>query len=303
MRVVVLGGSGFIGSHVVDHLLAAGHDVRVVSRRPEHLRPPLPGVGYFQTDFRNRDALAKALAGCDAVFHMISSTVPGTGDLNPALDVAENLIPAINLMELMLAAGVRRLIYLSSGGTVYGAPQILPVPEDNPLRPISSYGIVKVAAESYIQLYSRTRGLSAAILRPSNAYGERGTQGLINTLMRRAVAGEPFEIWGDGSVVRDFLHVHDLARLCVQAAESEITGAFNAGWGTGHSVREVLDMATEITGRKLEVRYGAGRSVDAPVSILDISAARSAFGWEPRINLREGLAQTWAWQQSLCRVA
>jgi UDP-glucose 4-epimerase len=303
MRVVVLGGSGFIGSHVVDHLLAAGHDLRVVSRRAEHVRPPLPGVSHIHTDYRNRKALAEVLAGCDAVLHAISSTEPGTGDLDPGRDVFENLIPTIALMEEMLAAGVRRLVYLSSGGTVYGVPQVVPVPEEHPLRPINSYGIVKVAAEAYIQLFSRTRGLSSVILRPSNTYGERATQGLVHTLLRRAMDGQIVEIWGDGLLVRDFLQVQDLSRLCVMAVESQVTGVFNAGTGIGTSVRGLVALVEKVAGSKLGVQYGPGRSVDTPVSILKSEAARATFGWEPEISLQDGLARTWAWQQSLRRVA
>jgi UDP-glucose 4-epimerase len=303
MRVLVLGGCGFIGSHVVDQLLVAGHDVRVLSRRPETLRPPLPEVTYFRADYRDRGALCTALDGCDAVFHAISSTSPGSGDLDPAKDIAENLIPLVGLMDAMLADGVRRLVYLSSGGTVYGVPQVVPVPEEHPLRPINSYGIVKAAAEAYIQLYTQRRGLSSVVLRPSNTYGERGQQGLVNTMLRCAGEGAAIDIWGDGTIVRDFLHVHDLARLCAKVVESDATGVCNAGSGTGTSVTALVERVAATTGRPLDVRYGPGRAVDVPVSILDISNARTVFGWQPRISLREGLAQTWAWQQSLRKVA
>jgi UDP-glucose 4-epimerase len=302
MRFLVLGGCGFIGAHVVDHLSAVGHSVRVVSRRPEALRGPVPGVDYRLADYRDRGALASALTGCDAVFHLVSKTTPGSGDLDPVLDVRDNLVATLGLLDLMLEAGVRRLIYVSSGGAVYGAPAQLPIPENHPLHPISSYGIVKVAIESYIDLYSRTKGLSALILRPANPFGERQghnrSQGLVNTLMRHALLGEPVSIWGDGSIVRDYLHVDDLARLARLAAESEITGIFNVGSGVGTSVRAMIELVSEITGRELKVTYGAPRSVDVPVSVLDIAQAQRVFGWTPEIRLRDGLARTWAWHQA-----
>jgi UDP-glucose 4-epimerase len=302
MRFVVLGGCGFIGSHVVDELKSAGHDVTVVSRSPERSRPPVVGVKYHHFDFRNKNALAATIAGCDAVLHMISSTVPATGDLDPGLDIASNLIPTIALIEQMLAVGVRRLLFLSSGGTVYGPPEAIPISERHPLRPINSYGIVKVAIESYIGLYARSRGLLPLILRPTNPYGERqgheGTQGLVNTLLRRALSGDPIEIWGDGSIIRDYLHVQDLARLCVKASESNVTGVFNAASGIGTSVREMLQAVTDVTGRKLNVVYRPGRSVDVPISVLDRSAAKRAFDWEPVVDLHAGLAKTWEWHQS-----
>jgi UDP-glucose 4-epimerase len=303
MRFLVLGGCGFIGAHVVDELRAAGHDVRVVSRRPEALRGPAPGVDYHLIDFRDRPALFRALAECDAVFHTISATTPGTGDLDPVLDITANLVPTVALLDLMLEARVPRLIYLSSGGMVYGMPERIPIRETEALRPINSYGIVKVAVESYVELYSRTKGLSAIILRPSNTYGERqgrdGSQGLVNTLLRRALLGETVSIWGDGSIVRDYLHVQDLARMAVLAGQSDQTGAFNVGSGVGTSVRDLIALVSETTGRGLQVSYSEARSVDAPATVLDISKARSTFGWKPEVALRDGLVRTWAWHQQL----
>jgi UDP-glucose 4-epimerase len=243
--------------------------------------------------------LASAVSEADAVLHMASSTVPGTGDRNPKLDVTDNLISLLSVMEVMSSAKVSRLIYLSSGGAVYGPSSEIPIREDHPLRPISSYGTVKAAAESFIHLFARTRELSPIILRPSNPYGERqgheGSQGLVNTLLRRSLSGDPLEIWGDGSAVRDYLHVNDLARLIVRATESNLQGVFNVGSGTGTSIREMIDLAASITGRPLRVVYKPVRSVDPPVSVLDTRAARDSFGWNPEITLRDGLARTWAW--------
>jgi UDP-glucose 4-epimerase len=301
MRLLVLGGSGFIGSHVVESLVAFGHKVRVVSRRHRTMLYSVPGVDYLQADWRDPETISAALVDCDCVIHACSATTPGTGDADPALDVSANLLPVLTLLDALAVTGVRRLIYLSSGGMVYGLPEALPVREDHPLRPLGSYGIVKMAAEGYIAAAALHRGLRPVILRPSNTYGERqgqdGSQGLVNMLLAKALGGGRVEIWGDGSMVRDHLHVHDLARLCVMSAESEATGIFNAGTGTGTSVRELIDMVSEISGRELQVRYGPERSIDVPASILDISRSREVFGWTPRITLRDGLRQTWEWQQ------
>ena len=300
MRFLVLGGCGFIGSHIVDHLLAAGHDVRVVSRRTEALRGPLTGVDYRLGDCRDAALVSAALADCDCVIHAFSATTPASGDRDPGLDVEQNLVSALTLLDQMTKAGVRRLVYLSSGGMVYGTPDLVPTPETHPQRPIGSYGIVKVAVENYIGMYARTSGLLPVILRPSNTYGERqganGADGAVSTLMRRALTGERFEIWGDGSVVRDYLHVRDLARLCLLAAESDVTGIFNAGSGVGTSLRSLVERVTEVSGRSFDVTYGKARSVDTPVSILDIAAARAAFGWSPQVSLEDGLRATWDWQ-------
>lgn len=302
MRCVVLGGCGFIGAHVVDHLVASGHSVRVVSRRPEALRGPVPGVDYQFSDYRDRAALARAFMGCDAVFHTISATTPGSGNLNPVLDINDNLVATIGMLDQMLDSGIRRLIYVSSGGVVYGVPEQLPIPETHPLRPISSYGIVKVAIESYIELYARTKGLSAVIVRPSNAYGVRqgrdGSHLLVSTLLRRALHGEPISIWGDGSIVRDYVHVSDLARLIVAAGESDATGVFNAGSGVGISVRQLIELVAEVTSRALAASYGQPRPFDVPVSILDSARARDVFGWVPEVSLRDGIADAWVWHKA-----
>lgn len=306
MRCVVLGGCGFIGAHVVDGLVAAGHEVRALARRPEALRGPVPGVDYRFVDYRDRSALAEVLAGCDAVFHMISATTPGSGDLDPIGDINDNLVGTVAVLDLMLAAGISRLVYVSSGGVVYGVPEVIPIPEAHPLRPINSYGIVKAAIEGYIGLYSRTKGLSPVILRPSNTYGLRqgrdGSQGLVSTLLHCAATGGIVNIWGDGHIVRDHLHVDDLARLAVLAVDGAETGIFNVGSGVGTSVRELIGLVEDVTGQRLNVQYGPQRAVDVPVSVLDVTRAGKIFGWTPQIKLREGLVQCWDWHRELARL-
>src|ERR1700722_7131414 len=217
MNVLVIGGSGFIGSHVVDKLLAHRHSVRVFDRRPERFRAPLAGVDYRFGEFADEMTLVEALSGIDVVYHLVSTTVPGTADLDPKTDVRDNLIGTINLLESMQRLGLSRILFLSSGGTVYGIPEVVPIPETHALRPINSYGIVKAAIEHYLEMYRRTRGFSPVIVRASNPFGPRqahsGVQGVISTFLRQILAGEPIEIWGDGAIVRDYLEVGDLSEL------------------------------------------------------------------------------------------
>jgi UDP-glucose 4-epimerase len=299
MKVLVIGGSGFIGSHVVDKLLAHGHSVRVFDRQPERFRPPLPGVDYRFGDFADKMALVEALTGVDAVFHLLSTTLPGTADLDPKTDVQDNLIGAINLLESMHGLGLRRILFLSSGGTVYEIPETVPIPETHALRPISSYGIVKAAIEHYLEMYRRTRGVSPIIVRASNPFGPRqahsGVQGVISTFLRRILAGEPIEIWGDGSVVRDYFDVGDLAELCVRAGTSRGEGAYNAGSGYGLSVSDIIEAVRKATGSDFETIYKPGRPVDVPCSVLDCSRAKSDFGWECTTGFDSGLRNTWNW--------
>lgn len=303
MRVLLIGGCGFVGSHVADALLERELGVRILDKRSEQFRPPLPGVEYVFGDFGDPATLTEALTGCDAVVHLASTTVPGTADRDPIADVEGNLVATLRLLQAMRAASVRKMIYLSSGGTVYGIPEIDPVPETHPLRPINSYGIVKLAVEQYLYKEYALHGQNYVVLRASNPYGPRqgqlGVQGIIGTHLWKSARHEPLEVWGDGSVVRDFVHVRDLARLCVDALLSDVTGCFNAGSGTGTAIRSIVDAIRRIVGQDgpppPEVIYKPGRPYDVPRVVLDITCARQSFGWAPEIGLDEGLAETWEW--------
>jgi UDP-glucose 4-epimerase len=301
MRAAVLGGCGFIGSHIVDALRVAGHEVTVFDRAMDRYRDPVPGVNYMLGNFSDKMALSEALIGKDTVFHLISTTFPSTASLDPKADVGGNLIGTLNLIETMRALKIRRLVFLSSGGTVYGVAPGHPVPENYPLNPITSYGIVKVAIENYLEMDRRNEGLQPISIRAANPFGPRqghaGVQGVVATFMRRIRDGQPVEIWGDGRVVRDFLYVSDLARLCVLAAESSLCGALNAGSGRGHSILEVIDALSVVTKRSITPTFMESRSIDVPYSVLDISRARKLLNWEPATEFRSGLRATWEWMQ------
>ncbi len=302
MKVLVLGGNGFIGSHVVDQLLAGGHRVRVFDRSPERYRQPLKQVEYRLGRFDDTFQVAEALQGVDAVCHLISTTVPGTSNLDPIADVQSNLVHTLQLLEQMRKKGLRRILYLSSGGTVYGNPDVSPVPENHPLNPISSYGVVKVAIEKYLLMYQQLYGLQPVILRPSNPYGPRqghaGVQGLIGTLLVRAMAGDALEIWGEGSIIRDYMYVGDLAQLCMRALESDVCGAFNAGSGEGNSINAIISMIRHLGYEDLQVKYSEGRSFDVKEVVLDISRACHQFNWRPEVLLKDGLRAHYSWLQS-----
>ncbi len=302
-KVLVIGGCGFIGSHLVDALLRRGVNVRVFDRQVERFRPPLPGVDYRMGNFSDRMALVEAVSGVDVVVHLVSTTFPGTADLDPRTDIQDNLVATIGLLDSMVLLGIPRIVYLSSGGTVYGPPDCVPIPETHPLRPINSYGIVKVAIENYLGMYRRTRGLRPLILRPSNPYGPRqghtGLQGVISTFLRRALHDEPIEVWGDGSVVRDFVDVRDLAELCARAVTSDVEGTFNAGSGQGVCVNEIIELVREITGRDLKTIYKPGRAIDVPRSVLDATSAHRTFDWSANTPLRQGLAENWQWLKDI----
>ncbi|RYH10207.1 NAD-dependent epimerase/dehydratase family protein [Tropicimonas sp. IMCC6043] len=303
MKILVLGGCGFIGSHVVDRLMRQGHQLRIFDRSEEKFRLPLPGVDYRRGDFADRAALAEAVEGMDAVFHFVSTTFPSTANLDPKRDVADNLIGTLQLVEVMLEADVRRLLFLSSGATVYGLPDATPIPETHPLRPIGSYGITKAAIEHNLEMFRRTSGLSPVIVRASNPFGPRqshtGVQGVVATFFNRIANGEPIEIWGDGSVVRDFVDVRDLADFCLRAGTSTREGVYNAGRGVGISLVDLIATMERIAGRSVPRVFKPSSVTDVPVSVLDSRAAERDFGWRAEHDLEESLAATWDWVRSL----
>jgi UDP-glucose 4-epimerase len=305
MRALVLGGNGFIGSHLVDALLAEDHRVRVFDRQPDRFREELSGVDYRFGSLGDVGDVADALAEIDVVFHLVSTNLPSTSNLDPVADIEGNLVSAVRLLEQMRKHDVRRIVFLSSGGTVYGNPEALPVKEGHPLRPICSYGVIKVAIENYLFMYQALYGIEPVVLRPSNPVGPRqghfGVQGVVPTFLRRLLDGDPIEVWGDGSVVRDYLDITDLASLCLQAGASDAIGVFNAGSGIGTSISDVLSIMESVTGRQADVRYQPARPFDVQGIVLDIELARQTFGWSPRVSLDESVRRVWEWQLGLSR--
>lgn len=303
MSVLVIGGNGFLGSSLVEGLRAAGKAARVLDVTSARADVDWSGVDYRIGGVDDAQALADALAGVDCVYHLASTTVPGSSNRDPAYDVSSNLLGSLRLIRAMSEAGVRRIVFFSSGGTVYGNPERLPVDERHPLRPISSYGVVKVAIENYLLMYQRLGVLDPLILRPSNPYGPRqstsGMQGAIGAFLGKAKAGEGVSIWGDGGIVRDYIYVDDLVDLAVRAGASDACGVYNAGSGSGQSLNELCALVRELTGRPLPVEYLPGRDFDVSEIVLDIRAAVGRFGWAPRVSLRDGIGRTWRALQAL----
>lgn len=299
MFVVVLGGSGFLGSHLVDRLVADGHRVRVVSRSPERFRGDLDGVDYVRGDFTHASVLEDALDGVEAVCHFATTTVPSSSNRDPVFDVATNLVGTVQLLEAMRERGIRRILYMSSGGTVYGEPVSFPVPESAGLHPISSYGVVKVAVENYLHMYEQLYGLEPVIIRASNPYGPRqptdGSQGLIAVALAHVGSRKPITVWGDGTNERDYVFVSEVAAGCALALGSGLTGVYNLGSGIGTSVNEILSLIEAVTGTALEVLREPSRGFDVRRLVLDVSKAESDLGWKPSIPLAEGIERHWAW--------
>lgn len=304
MRYLILGGNGFIGSHLVDKLAKNGRTVRVFDKYKELYRKPLDGVEYRFGDFGNRGLLADALDGIDIVFHLISTTLPKTSNDDPAFDVQSNVMETLFLLEQCVAKKIGKVVFISSGGTVYGNPATLPIVEDSPTNPECSYGITKLTIEKYLALFKLLHGLDYTIVRPSNPYGSRqnpaGIQGAISVFLGRVAKNAPIEIWGNGEVVRDYIYVTDLVEGIYRAATKATSERiFNLGSGTGCSLNQIVETIRTVTGREVQVDFKAKRDFDVSRIYLDISRARHELDWAPVVSLETGITQTWEFIRNL----
>ena len=298
---LVTGGAGFIGSHLVQALLDDGWSVKVLGRQQSNyssLDKVSRRVELIEGDFGDKNVARIALDGVDTLFHFASTTLPATAYGHSIEDVTENLVGTLNLLDEALTRGCTRLIFPSSGGTVYGPTTQTPIPESHSTHPICSHGIVKLATENYIQLMSLERGLKYTILRYANPYGPRqrsnSVQGAVAVFTHRILMQQPVEIWGDGSVVRDYIYIDDVVRGTVLASSSEqaVNQIFNIGSGVGASIRELISLIEEMVNVSAIVNFSPARQFDVPINILAIDKAQSRLGWSPSLSLRDGLQKT-----------
>lgn len=293
MKILVLGGSGFIGAHIVDGLLTEGHELRVYDRAPLIYTA---GVETVQADLGDVMALSEALIGIDVVVHLISTSVPSTSNKDPISDINGNLVNTLKLLDVMHQSDVNKIIYFSSGGTVYGHPQQVPMTELHPTNPICSYGIVKLAIEKYLNMYSELYGFTSTILRPSNPYGpgqkHMGVQGFIGTCISSALNNTKLSIWGDGSVIRDYIFISDVVNATKMAIKDMQSGTFNISSGNGYSLNEIISYVEKCTQKTIATEFKNKRDFDIPTMILDNQKAVGTFKWNPSIDIDEGINKT-----------
>lgn len=303
-KCLVLGGRGFIGGHLVDALLARGDFVRCFDR--PHVAPlgeaHLSNQRFelFEGDILSEADVIEAVVGCDVCFHLVSTTLPKSSNADPVFDVESNLLGTLRLLNHAIKSGLKKVIFVSSGGTVYGVPTQLPIPETHPTDPLCSYGITKLAIEKYLWLFQQLHGLDYRVLRISNPYGARqrthASQGVVAVFLGKVLRGEPVEIWGDGSVVRDYVYIADVVDALLLAVENTSNKhVFNIGAGRGLSLNQVLDAIEGVTGRVADRHYSPGRVFDVPESVLSIARAEQHLGWSPKVSFEQGLETFAAW--------
>jgi UDP-glucose 4-epimerase len=294
-HILLLGGGGFIGQALARRLAELGQPVTVLARNaPIHT---LSGVVWRRGDLSDNALIKEALAGCRAVIHLATTSTPGTYSRDPLREGEENILPLLQLLQVMDSSPALPLIYLSSGGAIYGNPQILPVTEDQALAPLSYHAAGKAAAEQFLGVFA-WQGHKVSILRPSNVFGpgqqHKASFGVIRALLEHLRRDTPMEIWGDGKTVRDYLYIDDLVEACLKTLEYPASVTFNVGSGVGCSLNELCQLAERVTGRKLTLRYRPARGGDVKAVVLDIGHIRRETGWVPQVNLEEGLHRTWA---------
>lgn len=295
----VLGAAGFIGTNLCNALDGKVKRLRGLSRCPGP-DAPTTQMESIIGDFADESAVREAVAGCDTVFHLVGATTPATGNRNMVSDIEANVIRTVRFLDICVEHGVKRVVFPSSGGTVYGIPERTPTPEHARTRPITSYGISKLSIEMYLELYRHHFGLDYRILRLSNPYGphqaERNEHGVVSAFLRRALSGQPVEVWGDGSVARDFVYISDVVEaLMISALHAGSNRTFNIGSGSALSIAELISAISQVLGREVERRYRDARPVDVSRSALDVGLAERELGWRPGIPFMEGLEKTVQW--------
>jgi UDP-glucose 4-epimerase len=305
--VVVLGGLGFMGSHISRALARRGDRVRIFDRlyASHALVADLePHVEIVEGDINRSSDVIEAVRDAGTVIHLVHTTVPGSSMADPAFDITSNVAASAAWLTRLQETSVRRILYFSSGGTVYGVPRGGLIDEEHPTDPISSYGITKLAIEKYVAMYGALSNVEHRILRPSNVYGEGQRlhigQGVIGILADRALRGEPLEIWGTGESLRDYLHVEDLVSATLALVDYDgPEHVFNVSSGQGHSVIDIVRVVGQQLGFEPETVHRLARGFDVPVNVLDPARLHAATGWRAAVPLEEGVARTIEWIKRL----
>ena len=299
-RNLIIGGAGFIGGNLARKLVEAGEDVKIFTRPSSsivNIQDILDDIEIAYGDFSDDIALRNALTDVDVVYHLISTTFPSMTVASSVYDVLSNLLPTIRLVELCLANGIKKMVYASSGGTVYGEPKTALVSENHPLMPTSAYGQSKLTIENYLSFYARTSDIDVSILRISNPFGPGqklfGVQGIIAVTIGCALYDRVLSVYGQGDAIRDYIYIDDVVDALKLAAETAGSMIINVSSGKGKSVLEIISAIEEISNQEIRKKYVPGRPGDVKVNVLSNEVACKMLGWEPKVKFEDGIKATW----------
>jgi UDP-glucose 4-epimerase len=300
-KCCLIGGGGFIGAHVTRLLADAGREVVVLGRHAAASTVLPKNVVYVSGDYGDKATLRRLLAGTDEVIDLAYSTAPQTSFADPIFDIVSNLPASVGLLQESVAAGIQKVVLVSSGGTVYGVARSLPIVEDHPTRPISPYGITKLAIENYGWMFKALFNLPVVVVRPGNAYGAGqrtlSGQGFIAAAIHSITEDHAVDIFGEQGTTRDYIHVTDVAAGIVAALESGVPGmAYNIGTAEGWTNMQIVEMIKPLAtaaGLEVKTKHLPPRDFDVPVNCLNSGKLRSISGWRPRVSLQDGIRRLW----------
>jgi UDP-glucose 4-epimerase len=307
LKILVTGGAGFIGSNLVDALIGLGHDVVVIDNLSSGLRRNLnPKARFYEIDIRDKK-LSEVFERekPDTVDHHAAQIDVRKSGEDPIADAEANILGSLNLISNCVRFGVKRVVYASTGGAIYGDPQYLPADENHPINPISQYGVSKHTVEHYLHLYSVVNGLNYVILRYSNVYGPRqnpyGEAGVVAIFAIQMLTGKQPTIFGPGDKTRDYAHVFDIVKANIVALDKGKNAIYNIGTGVETSDQEIFDTLAGVLGYKGKPIYAPVRKGEVYRIALDCGKARKELGWSPELSLKQGIAQTAEYYRKLAK--
>jgi UDP-glucose 4-epimerase len=298
-NILLLGGAGFIGTALAQRLYENEFTVHILSRRFPS-RQIEPNIMFHKGSLDNKKILERLLPDCRTIVHLASSTTPGSSSRQPALEADNNITPTLRFLDILQGCQNCHMIFVSSGGTLYGNPESTSVNETHPTNPLSFHGAGKVALETFLRTFSTSSGKNTTILRPSNVYGPgqplRSGFGVIRTMLEHVLRGTVMEIWGDGSSIRDFLYIDDMLSALIHLIDfPHDDGTYNVGSGTGYSLNQLKEIIESVCGRKLSAIYRPSRKTDVKAIVLDSSLLSTKTKWHPTVSLEQGIELTWEW--------
>lgn len=299
-NVLLIGGYGFIGTALTGHLIEKGFNVHVADQSASH-PDPIPRATYFSGNLADEAFMRPLLDQCGTIVHLATTTTPGLSADQAAIEAETNILPTLRLIDILRDVAPRHLLFVSSGGTLYGNPASRKVSETAAIQPLSFHGAGKAALEYFFKVCAHTTRHTVTILRPSNIYGPgqplKEGFGVIRTMLEHLLHGTAMDIWGDGSIIRDYLFITDMLTAVsgIIDGKSHPGGTYNVGVGVGHRIDEVIAAVQHVTGERLSVRYHSQRIIDVQNIVLNHSKLAARTGWQPQVPLDEGIRQTWAW--------
>ncbi|MFW9995299.1 MAG: NAD-dependent epimerase/dehydratase family protein [Candidatus Odinarchaeota archaeon] len=305
MKILVTGGAGFIGSHIVELLLNEGHEVEILddfsTGRVENLETFKSHVRVVKGSILDKELLEEQFDGLDLVIHLAAQISVARSLENPYNDAEINVLGAIRIADFCLAQDVKHLLFASSGGAIYGDPPELPATEKTPPSPLSPYAVSKLAFENYLGYY-RSKGLQSCIMRLSNIYGPRqdprGEAGVISIFLENVRNGKPLTVYGDGTSSRDYLYVQDLAKLVALLVKKPVNGYFNVSSGEETRLMDLIELVKEITGTEPVLHHAPLRPGEVKNVYLSNQRIKQLTGWRPVTPLKNGMISVWEWFNS-----